>query len=157
MNTKEIIKSQYLASLEMLRGAVIQCPDSLWDDPAYKNRFWHVVYHALFYTHLYLQPSEQDFIPWPKNWSGSNELDHAGEPYSKDEILEYFEICREQVVKQTQSLDLDAPSGFDWLPFTKLELQFYTIRHIQQHAGELCERLGAVGGIEVDWVGKMGG
>jgi hypothetical protein len=42
MNTKEIIKSQYLASLEMLRGAVIQCPDSLWDDPAYKNRFWHV-------------------------------------------------------------------------------------------------------------------
>ena len=154
MDTKEVIKSQYLAALEMLRSAVIQCPDGLWNDPAYKNRFWHVVYHALFYTHLYLQPSGKDFTPWSKNRSGSNELDQAGEPYSKDEILEYFEICCEQVVKQTQSLDLDAPSGFDWLPMNKLELQIYTIRHIQQHAGELSERLGAAG-IDVGWVGKM--
>lgn len=157
MNTKEIIKSQYLAALEMLRSSVIQCSDNLWDDPAYKNRFWHVVYHALFYTHLYLQPSGQVFVPWSKNRSGSNELDQAGEPYSKDEILEYFEICREQIVKQTQSLDLDAPSGFDWLPMNKLELQFYTIRHIQQHAGELSERLGAAVGIGVGWVGTRQG
>jgi len=27
-------------------------------------------------------------------------------------------------------------SGFDWLPFDKLELQFYNIRHIMQHTGE---------------------
>ena len=51
------------------------------------------------------------------------------------------------------ALDLQAESGFDWLPFNKLELQFYNIRHIQQHTGELCERLGTVGDIEVDWVG----
>ena len=157
MNTNEIIKSQYLAALEMLRSAVIQCPDGLWNDPASKNRFWHVVYHALFYTHLYLQPSGQAFVPWSKNRSGSNELDQAGEPYSKNEILEYFEICREQVATQTQSLDLDAPSGFDWLPMNKLELQFYTIRHIQQHAGELSERLGAAVGIGVGWVGTRPG
>ena len=157
MNTNEIIKSQYLAALEMLRSAVIQCPDSLWNDPAYKNRFWHVAYHALFYTHLYLQPSGQDFVPWTKNRSGANELDQAGEPYSKDEILEYFEICREQVLKHTQSLVLDAPSGFDWLPFTKLELQFYSIRHIQLHAGELSERLGTAVGFGVGWVGTKQG
>jgi hypothetical protein len=50
-------------------------------------------------------------------------------------------------------MDLEAESGFYWLPFDKLELQFYNIRHVQQHTGELCERLGAQGEIEVDWVG----
>jgi hypothetical protein len=51
------------------------------------------------------------------------------------------------------SLDLKAESGFYWLPFDKLELQFYNIRHVQQHTGELCERLGARGDLQVDWVG----
>ena len=44
-------------------------------------------------------------------------------------------------------------SGFSWLPFGKLELQFYSIRHVQHHTGELCERLGTTGDIEVGWVG----
>ena len=42
--------------------------------------------------------------------------------------------------------------GFYWLPFNKLELQFYNIRHIQQHTGELYERLGTRENIELDWV-----
>ena len=50
-------------------------------------------------------------------------------------------------------MDLEAQSGFYWLPFGKLELQFYNIRHTQQHTGELCERLGATGDIEVAWIG----
>jgi hypothetical protein len=50
-------------------------------------------------------------------------------------------------------LDLEAESGFNWLPFDKLELQIYNIRHIQQHTGELYERLGTSGSIELSWVG----
>jgi hypothetical protein len=34
-----------------------------------------------------------------------------------------------------------------------LELQFYTIRHIQQHTGELMERLGSRADLEINWVG----
>ena len=46
-------------------------------------------------------------------------------------------------------------NGFDWLPMNKAELQIYTIRHLQQHAGEtLMERLGSRAGIDVDWVRK---
>jgi len=74
-------------------------------------------------------------------------------PYSKEEIFAYHELCGEQVEERVTSLDLEAESGFHWLPFNKLELQLYNIRHIQQHTGELCERLGAKGEIEVDWVG----
>ena len=75
-------------------------------------------------------------------------------PYSKEEILEYHEMCGAQVEEQVALLDLDGPSGFHWLPFSKLELQFHNIRHLQQHIGELCERLGARGDIKVDWVGQ---
>ena len=153
MGIKEIIKSQYQASLEMLREAVIQCPDGLWANQVYKNQFWQVIYHALYYTHLYLQPSEKAFVPWAKNRTGTHRLEKEGEPYTKGEILEYFDVCREQVEKQVPLLELDAPSGFEWLPFNKLELQLYNIRHIQHHAGELSERLGATGDIEVQWVG----
>jgi hypothetical protein len=82
-------------------------------------------------------------------------LENGGEPYTKVEILEYFEVCRKQVSEQVRLLQLDGPSGFYWLPLNKLEIQFYSIRHIQQHCGELCERLGVLENIEVDWVGAV--
>jgi hypothetical protein len=154
MSSVEIIKSQYLASLEMLREAVMLCPENQWDNSAYKNKFWQVVYHALFYVHFYLQPGVQAFVPWAKDRKGVHQMEPVSEPYLKQEILEYFEICQKEVQKQMPSLDLDAPSGFDWLPFTKMELQIYSIRHLQHHTGELCERLGGLGEIEVHWVGS---
>jgi hypothetical protein len=49
------------------------------------------------------------------------------------------------------NVDIDGPSGFDWLPGSRLAAQIYTIRHLQQHTGELMERLGARAGKDVDW------
>jgi hypothetical protein len=154
VSTNDAIRSQYHASLDMLQQAVTKCPDALWDDRRYKNIFWHVAYHTIFYTHLYLQPTIKDFVPWAKTHEGYSDLDKTKitEPYSREDILTYLELCRQQVEKHVPQLDLDAPSGFSWLRFTKLELQFYNIRHLQQHTGELCERLGATGDIEVGWV-----
>jgi hypothetical protein len=164
MGVKETIKSQYDASLEMLKQAIVKCPESRWANQEDKNKFWHVAYHALFYTHLYLQPSGGDFTPWAKHrpeheflgpvpWPPHKQPE-IGEPYSKEEILEYHQVCCQQVEEQVSSLNLDAESGFDWLPFNKMELQFYNIRHLQHHTGELCERLGAREKIDVDWVGR---
>jgi hypothetical protein len=47
---------------------------------------------------------------------------------------------------------MNAESGFHWLPFNKLELQFYNIRHLQQHVGELSEQLSDKTGLEIRWV-----
>jgi hypothetical protein len=154
MNYQQIIQSQYLATLAMLKQAIEKCPDAMWNDPADKNRFWHVAYHALFYTHLYLQPTEQDFRPWPKQRK-AHDLSQTANPYSKAEILEYLALCQQQVAELVPQLNLDAESGFDWLPFNKAELQIYNIRHLQQHAGELMERLGARAGLDVDWVDQQ--
>ena len=77
-----------------------------------------------------------------------------GDPYTPAEVLEYLAFCHSEVDARMATVDLDAPSGFHWLPFGKLELQLYSIRHLQQHIGELGERLAAHGNIEIDWVGK---
>ena len=61
---------------------------------------------------------------------------------------------RRQIEERLPSTAFDAPSGFHWLPFDKLELQFYNIRHIQHHVGELYERLAAAGGAEVGWAAR---
>jgi hypothetical protein len=164
MDTKKVIQSQYLAALEMLKQAVVKCPDSLWNAAEDRNKFWHVAYHALFYTHLYLQDAEKDFRPWEKArneyqfmgampWPPHN-LPKIGEPYMVEDVLAYLAIVRKQVQARVPALDLEASSGFEWQPFGKLELQFYNIRHLQQHAAELYERLGARAGIDLDWIGS---
>ena len=156
MSVKESIQSQYHAALIMLKDTIEKCPEELWADNDYVNPFWRVAYHTIIYTHFYLSPTEDDFIPWEKHKDDMQLLGPSApdsEPYSKDDLLAYLDLCVEQVALQIASLDIEAESGFNWLPFDKLELQLYNIRHIQQHTGELCERLGAHGEIEVGWVG----
>ena len=165
MNPTDVIRHQYRATLAMLKEAVVQCPAGLWDAESHKNRFWHVAYHVLFYTHLYLQDSEKSFTPWTKHREEHNFLGPLpwpphkkpviGEPYSRREILEYLELCQGQVEERVASLNLEAESGFHWLPFSKLELQFYNIRHLQHHTGQLVDRLRSEAGIGVRWVGTM--
>ena len=163
MEINKVIRSQYRASLKMLQQAIIRCPDDLWNSQLFKNKYWHIAYHALFYLHLYLQPSGVDFQPWNKhreeyNFMGPrpwppHKLPEIGEPYSKEDILEFLDFCVAEVDRIVPTLNLEVDSGFSWLEFGKLELQFYNIRHFQQHVGELCERLGETAGIDVDWVG----
>ena len=164
MDLKQVTKSQYLAALAMLQQAIEKCPDAVWVDEQEQNQFWHTAYHALFYTHLYLQPTEADFVPWYKHNEKARSLvieadSDAGtavdeKPYTKDEVLEYLAFCQHQVEAVVDTLNFADESGFYWLPFTKLELQFYNIRHLMQHTGELYERLWARSKIELSWVGQ---
>jgi hypothetical protein len=149
MNIKQVIQSQYLAALEMLKQVIAECPEAVWDAPGDKFKFWSKSYHALFYTHLYLQNAEKDFIPWEKHHDPDGDI-----PFTKDEVLEYLAFVQKQVVERVPLTDLEAAkSGFDWYPVNKLEMQFINIRHIQQHAGELYETPGSRKNIELGWVG----
>src|SRR4051794_29953445 len=60
---RPVLKSQYHASLEMLRDTIHRCPDALWTSGDYLNPFWRIAYHALYYTHFYLQPTADSFRP----------------------------------------------------------------------------------------------
>jgi hypothetical protein len=156
--------SQYRASLAMLRQAIELSSDDLWFSTAYHNRFWHIAYHAVFYTHLYVQTSEAAFRPWakhvpdsqylgPRPWA-PNEPRRIPEPYAKPDVLEYLNLASDEVEANVPGLRLEDESGFYWLKFNKLELQFYNIRHLQHHTGQLADRLRTANGIGLPWVGS---
>jgi hypothetical protein len=164
MSIQETVANQYHSVLKMLGRAIELCPEPLWLSAtgASPNRYWHIAYHALFYTHFYLAPGESEFLPWQHhraeyNFLGAvpwrlNEIRIAEIPYTRPELREYLEFCHGEVDRQTAVLEIDAPSGFHWLPFNKLELQFYNIRHAAHHTGQLSERLRSQASLSLPWV-----
>jgi hypothetical protein len=146
MDARWAIQSQYLSALAMLKQAIIKCPPPMWDSLKDNNRTWFTAYHALYYAHLYLQPTRSDFV----RWEGHGKPISIA-PLSKEDVLRYLAHVEEEVARQVPVLDLKAPSGFQELRVDKLELQFVTIRHIQHHTGELYERLGARANVKLAW------
>lgn len=159
----EALARQYRAALEMLTQAVEKCPDSRWFAADCPNKLWHIAYHTLFYTHLYLHPSAAEFTPWHKHRPDYQYLGAVpwppydrpkiDTPYSKPEILEFHDFCRGEIDARVRSLDLDSPSGFPWLKFSRFEVHLYSIRHTQHHAGQLIDRLRTADNIGIPWVG----
>jgi hypothetical protein len=146
MDPRKAIQSQYLSALAMLKQAIIKCPPPLWDSPRDKNRFWFTAYHALYYAHLYLQPTRKDFVRWKGHGKPATTA-----PLSKDEILQYLAHVEQQISRWIPVTDLTAASGFQELHVDKLELQIVSIRHIQHHTGELYERLGVRSNARLAW------
>jgi hypothetical protein len=165
MSIKSGIASQYKASLIMLKNTINECDPELWKSNKYKNQFWHIAYHALFFADLYLSENDKAFKPWSKHkpeyqfmgqvpWPPHKEP-NIGEPYSQIEILEYLDIIYNNLEERIEKTDLDKPSGFSWLPCDKFELQIYNIRHIQHHAGQLADRIREDKKIGIKWVFRV--
>jgi hypothetical protein len=151
----------------MLKESVERCPEALWHDPAPTNAYWQVAYHALFFTHLYLMPDEEAFHPWQGHQSDVQHPDGiAGpadpqstlallpEPYTRAQVLSYWQVCDAMVDDAVDGLDLSSPvSGFSWYRMSKLEHQLVNLRHVQHHTAQLADRLRAAAGVGVRWVG----
>ncbi len=160
MELKTALKKQYHASLTMLKECIEKCPDELWTERDHPRAFWRIVFHTLFYTHLYLQIDEASFSRWEKHrddnanlWQEPWEPGTGPKPYLKQEILEYWSICNGMVDSCVDRINLDSPdSGFDWYPIPKLEHQLVNLRHIQGHVGQLSEIL-MEHNIDIDWKG----
>ena len=165
---RPILKSQLHASLAMLKDAIEKCPNDVWFDDRFTNRYWQIAYHVLFYTHLYLHADEKSVQRWAGHQSKvqypsgltnprlevDTSLPKFAEPYSKAQVLEFWEICDRLVDGAIDSFDLDAPEcGFWWYKMGKLEHQFINIRHIQHHAAQLADRLRVSKDVGVPWVG----
>jgi hypothetical protein len=158
---KTVIISQYRASLKMLGDAIDLCEDDLWENAEYHNQFWQIAYHTLFFTNLYMSGSENSFVPWKKHRDDLQNLrcmmgtdgTSVIPAYEKTEIFDYMETTMHKIEPALYHLHATEPSGFHWLPFSKLELEFYNIRHIQHHAAQLIERIREAYGKEVRWCG----
>jgi len=155
------LESQYDATLRMLENSIKDCPDSLWQDSSYTNKYWHIAFHTLFYTHLYLFDSEHDFEAWEKHIEQYEYLNYVSEShptdkaiYSQQDLLEYLAVCKQKLEGYLSTVSFSEASGFSWLKFNKLELHLYNIRHAQHHTGQLGDRLREAEGQNLRWIGK---
>ena len=168
------LKNQYQACLAMLRKAIEQCPDELWVSKKYVNPYWRVVYHTLYFFHLYTRPRAADFRAWEHHQTGIQDLDdypappeiqelvepphrppQTGEPYTIKQMLEFWEFCEQMIDDAVDALDLLSPeSGFSWYKISKTEHQLVALRHIQHHTAQLSHRLRATIDAGVEWVGR---
>jgi hypothetical protein len=167
------LKTQYHAALAMLRQAIERCPEPLWTCGDATNAFWQIAYHTLYYTHLYLHPRAEDFTPWEHHQTFIQDLDEfrappeiqdlcelphrppqTGKPYTREQVLAYWELCDAMVDEAVGALDLLASDcGFPWYQLTKAEHQMVNIRHIEHHTAQLGVRLREAAGIGIDWIG----
>lgn len=163
MDIKPALKRQYHAALQTLRQTIEKCPADLWTADRYPTPFWQVAYHALFFTHLYLQQNEAAFTPWEhhrEEYQFLGELPwpphdppKIGEPYTQAKIMDYWRVCDAMIDGVIDGLDLEtADCGFWWYGIPKLDHEIMNIRHTQHHAAQLDDRLRAAG-VEIDWVG----
>ncbi|MBI4473427.1 MAG: hypothetical protein HY646_12220 [Acidobacteria bacterium] len=166
-----IIKSQYHASLAMLREAIELCDDRMWLDTKHVNACWQVAYHTLFFTQLYLGSGPNSFRGWaghqaavqhPDGMAGpadpNSSLPLIPKPYPKAQTLEYWSVVDSMVDEAIDSMDLAGPdSGFWWYKVSKFEHQLINIRHVQHGAAQLADRVRAEFNVGVRWVGSVPG
>lgn len=156
MDFRDAMKGQYHASLTMLREAIEKCPDEVWEGGGHPRTFRRIVYHALFYTDLYLRKDYASFKPWHGHTEDAAELWDEPAPggYSKAEMLEYWAVVNGAVDAEVDACDFTrAECGFDWYKLPKLDHMWMNIRHLEHHVGQLCERLLSQD-IEVGWAGR---
>ena len=149
--------SQFGAAIDMLDNAVLACPDELWSDRAQRLEYWYFVFHTLFWLDLYLSGAVEGFAP-PAPFT-LDELDPAGllpeRPYTKPELRAYLEYCRQQCWTTIETLTDEKARQrcrFPWGEVSFVELLLYNMRHVQEHASQLCLILGQTTESAPGWV-----
>jgi hypothetical protein len=154
---------QFGAAIDMLEDTIRLCPDHLWtavlwkdpDDERY-GQFWFVAYHTLRWLDLYLTGTMEGFAPPPPFIQGAlPEL-----PYTKDQILGYLRACRTKCQSTLEELTDEQAQHrcvFEWMEPTFLELQMYSMRHVQEHAAQLSLVLGQHDVMGLDWIASARG
>ncbi len=158
-NWKTVLWSQFGAAIDMLERDIRACPDELWRGNETSPGAWTIAHHALFWLDLYLSGAVEGFAP-PAPF-GLEELDPAGRlpdrVFSKSDLLAYLEHGREKCRRTIQVLtDSQAARrcSFGWGELSFAELLLYTMRHVQDHAGELSSLIGTATGSGPGWVAK---
>jgi hypothetical protein len=160
MNNTELINiivSQYRAALGALKIAVEKTPVEEWNTTEYNNPTWQLAYHTVWSVKFYLAPFPDSYVPFQnaidgaeslggsQDWENSESTVIIEGAHTKEEILNYIEQINESLVEAVSSLSFEANSGFEWYPYTRLELHINSIRHIQHHTAQIIERLKAKG------------
>lgn len=147
------IVSQYRAALNMLSDVISKVPENLWNSAEHTdtNKTWRLLYHTLWSTRYYLNEKAVDELFWSRAIPGAESLGGSWEDpaaivevkgfNTPEELLSFLDDIKADLQKSVESLPLEAPSGFEWYPYSRFELHINNIRHIQHHTAQIIERL----------------
>jgi hypothetical protein len=166
---QSVIGRQFAAAIQMMRLAIEACPDDLWDDRTDGSPFWHLAYHALYFTDLYLSDDEKSFeardchegtvhfLPGDYQEFGGI-ITTPEEVFTREQLLDYsdhcLEKCEETFDKVTDERVLQR-CGFWWYELNVGEFLLNNLRHTQHHAGQLALLLRRRADIGIDWLGTV--
>ncbi len=156
---------QFGAAIDTLENVLAVCPDDLWrqrvwsapTDPAHPPEtaeFWYIAYHTLLWLDLYLSGSREEVFA-PSTPFIFTERDFVWvlpeQPYTKEELHAYLASLRRQCHNTLVALTDEharQPCEYPWAKgqaISYLELQLYSMRHVQEHAAHLSLFLGQHG------------
>lgn len=158
-----ILVSQYKASLGMLRDVLGEIPERQWNTEEYNNPNWQIAYHMVWATKFYLGANPDDYIPFQnaiegaeslggiQDWENPEEGVKVEGAHTKGEILSFMDEVESTLQSAIDAFPFNDNSGFEWYPYSRLELHINSIRHIQHHTAQIIERLKAKGIVGFRW------
>lgn len=158
--TKSALWQQFGAAIDMLDDAIRLCPAEVWtavvwedaDDARY-GHFWYIAYHTVSWLDLFLTGTREGFTPPPPFIRGAL----PDQPYTLDQVRGYLAQCRRKSEAIFAALTAEQAAQrckFEWMELSFLELQLYSMRHIQEHAAQLNYILGQQQVAGLDWVAQ---
>lgn len=156
---KNMVWQQMGAAIDTLDDAISLCPDPLWaavlwkdPDDAQYGQFWFVAYHTIFWLDLYLSGATYEGFKPPAPFIRGRLPD---QPYTKVQLRAYLDQCRRKCQMTFEALTDEQASQrltYEWFEASYLEMQLYSMRHLQEHAGQLSLLLGQHGVEGMDWI-----
>lgn len=148
----------------MLKNAIVLWPDDFWNS---RKRFFFNAYHCLIFLDYYLTIPAKVFSS-PLSFTiamSDNVLGDAVDDlipdriYSKKELLDYLQSCREKCRKVIAGLTEEKLKE-RWIEaegtmnYSVLEILLYNMRHVQHHAAQLNLLLRQGINNAPDWVSR---
>jgi hypothetical protein len=134
----EGLRGQYTRIFEMLRDATRAFDDEQWAAGEGLLVPWRIALHAVDTIDFYLhdEPDHGVFGRFGCLWKGESDETRP----SQAQLLAYvdeIEARGRAWLAAKGDADLLAPTGFPWTGDSRLEQLIYSLRHSQQHVGEL--------------------
>lgn len=112
---------------------------------------------------FYLGANTESYIPFEnaiegaESLGGTQDWENAEEDvkvegfHTKEELISFIATLEQNLLTEIDALPLIENSGFEWYPYSRLELHINNIRHIQHHTAQITERLKARGITGFSW------
>ena len=163
---KESLWTQFGASIDMLKNAIELWPEEYWYT---EKRFFYVAYHVLVFLDYYLTISPTRFssqLPFTivdQEQIPEDAVDDLmpNRVYSKKEILDYLQFCREKCRKVISELG-EVNISDRWIEesgdmnYSIPEILLYNMRHVQHHTAQLNLMLRNRIDNAPEWVARAG-